>query len=106
MASLCRAAIGASIVFGYPLTFITAREGILSALSIQEPSDTQVKVATVGLLGLFTGLAMVLRNLGFVVAFGGALLGSAVIYVCPALMWVFKCKQDIAKGNAPTGLQR
>jgi hypothetical protein len=42
MASLCRAAIGASIVFGYPLTFITAREGILSALNIQEPSDTQV----------------------------------------------------------------
>jgi hypothetical protein len=42
MASLCRAAIGASIVFGYPLTFITAREGILSALNIQEPTDTQV----------------------------------------------------------------
>jgi hypothetical protein len=39
-------------------------------------------------------------------AFGGALLGSAVIYVCPALMWVYKCRADIAKGNAPTRLQR
>ena len=34
LAALCRVAIGASIVFGYPLTFITAREGVLTALKV------------------------------------------------------------------------
>lgn len=34
LAKVCRLAIGASILFGYPLTFVGARDGILSLLGV------------------------------------------------------------------------
>lgn len=43
LATMCRLAIGASIVFGYPLTFITTREGVFSALNITNPTQKQVR---------------------------------------------------------------
>ncbi|KAG5192010.1 transmembrane amino acid transporter protein-domain-containing protein [Tribonema minus] len=106
LATMCRLAIGASIVFGYPLTFITTREGVFSALGVTKPTKTQIRVATVAILSALTGCAMVLRNLGFVVAFGGALLGSAIIYVFPAVMWVGKCKGDMKRGDKLTGWRK
>ncbi|CAM9399088.1 unnamed protein product [Phaeothamnion confervicola] len=106
LATLCRLAIGLSILFGYPLTFITAREGVLAAAGAEKPSDRTVRLSTVGLLTLFTGVAVVLRDLGFVVSFGGAVLGSLIIYVFPAAMWVAKCRKEIAAGAPPRGLRR
>lgn len=37
LAKACRLAIGSSILFGYPLTFIGARDGILSLLGVRPP---------------------------------------------------------------------
>ena len=51
-------------------------------------------------IAALTGGAMVLRDLGVVVALFGALLGSCVIYIFPALMYMqaFKAK---ATGVSP-----
>ena len=42
----------------------------------------------VSVLLFSTGVAMVLRNLGFLAAFAGAVLGSCIIYIFPALMHI------------------
>lgn len=36
LAKLCRLAIGASIVFGYPLTFVGIRDGVLNLAGIKK----------------------------------------------------------------------
>ena len=40
------------------------------------------------LLGSLTGLALVLKDAGFIVSFNGALMGSAIIYLFPPLMFL------------------
>ena len=42
---------------------------------------------TVGLLVLITTAALLLTDLSFVLAFGGATLGNALIFVYPAIMF-------------------
>lgn len=37
LAKACRLAIGSSILFGYPLTFVGARDGVLSLLGVSQP---------------------------------------------------------------------
>ena len=41
LAKLCRLAIGASIVFGYPLTFVGIRDGVLNLAGIKKVGDRQ-----------------------------------------------------------------
>lgn len=51
-----------------------------------EKRDAATVPLTVTLLSLLTGFALVLKNVGFVVSFGGALIGSMLIYFVPAVM--------------------
>ncbi|CAM9368741.1 unnamed protein product [Chrysoparadoxa australica] len=106
LATFCRLAIGFSILCGYPLTFQPSRDGIFDALGIKNASNNTVRLATVLMLAVFTATGMVLRDLGFVVAFGGAILGSAVIYIFPALMWIRKCKMDVKAGKPLAGWRK
>lgn len=51
------------------------------------------------LLTVLSGLALVLRDVGFVVSFGGALLGSCVIYIYPALMFLRTVARKVKSGE-------
>ena len=57
----------------------------------------------VGFLLACGGAALVLRDLGAVVGFFGALLGSAVIYVIPSLMYRSARRADAAAASARAG---
>eukprot|EP01084_Bolivina_argentea_P292720 503311_1 len=98
-AFLARIAVLGSIACGFPLIFHPAREGLMKALGMSIDNERQRVSVTIGLLGLITGMAMVLRDLGFVVAFGGAILGNALIYIFPAWMWISKCRKDVHAGK-------
>ena len=99
MAKLCRLAIGASIVFGYPLTFVGIRDGVLNLLGNKNPSDKTQTITTLVLLTIVSTLAVFLRDVGFVVSFGGALLGSCIIYIFPALIFLKTMSKKIAAGE-------
>lgn len=43
-------------------------------------------------LGAVTVLALLLKNAGFVVSFNGAVMGSAIIYLFPSMMFLKKNK--------------
>lgn len=64
----------------------------------QEPTETQRKVGTTLLLAFFTAIGVLLTDLGFVVSFGGAVLGSALVFIFPTMMWISKCKKDVKMG--------
>lgn len=83
LATLARAAIGFGILFGYPLTFVSLREG---AMDLAKLPSSASQVVTIVLMSVLTIGALNLKNLGKVVAFSGSLIGANLIYTVPAIM--------------------
>mmetsp|Transcript_11598 Transcript_11598/g.17843 ORF Transcript_11598/g.17843 Transcript_11598/m.17843 type:complete len:491 (-) Transcript_11598:132-1604(-) len=100
---LSRIAVLLSLVFSYPLAFQGARDGVLDLFRIKDRSNKTLNVVTVALLAIVTGVAYSLRDVSLVLAFSGAILGNALIYVFPALMF----RGAVQKmENASEGLKR
>jgi uncharacterized membrane protein len=71
-------------------------------LNMKDRSNKRLNLLTVACLSGITGLALVLRDVSFVLAFGGATLGNALIYIFPALMF----RGSVGKmKDAPQGLK-
>ena len=88
-ATLARLAVGLAILFGYPLTFSALREGAFDLMKLPATGEARKKAlvpVTVSALSLITSLALVIKNLGIVVALSGALIGALLIYFVPAVM--------------------
>jgi sodium-coupled neutral amino acid transporter 11 len=88
LAFLARVGIGVSIIFSYPLNFVGLREGLLEFLGKTEDGKKRAVHwgVTLSLMALMNGASLFLKDLGLVVALGGAILGSALVYIFPALM--------------------
>ncbi|KAL3929827.1 MAG: hypothetical protein SGBAC_012038 [Bacillariaceae sp.] len=84
-----RIAVAISLVFSYPLAFTGCRDGTMDILNIPagKRSASVQNLITVALLTLFTCGAIVLKDVSFVLAFGGATFGNLLTYVYPALMY-------------------
>mmetsp|Transcript_12991 Transcript_12991/g.28085 ORF Transcript_12991/g.28085 Transcript_12991/m.28085 type:complete len:500 (+) Transcript_12991:113-1612(+) len=105
--SLSRVAVAVSIVFSYPLAFAGLRDGVIDILGASEEKRKDsgyLNKMTAALLGGITGLALVVKDLAFVLSFGGATLGNALIYVYPALM--FRSAVKNMGDKASKGLKR
>jgi sodium-coupled neutral amino acid transporter 11 len=61
-------------------------------------SDKANTAVTRLLLAVITALALALDNVGFVISFNGALMGSAIIYIFPSLLFLKSLKNRINKG--------
>ena len=65
------------------------RDGIFDLT--KEPQEERTRSKTnklsVTLLGVVTAIALKLKDLSFVLSFGGATLGNAIIFVFPAMMF-------------------
>eukprot|EP00640_Fibrocapsa_japonica_P006188 CAMPEP_0113951902 /NCGR_PEP_ID=MMETSP1339-20121228/88642_1 /TAXON_ID=94617 /ORGANISM="Fibrocapsa japonica" /LENGTH=110 /DNA_ID=CAMNT_0000960329 /DNA_START=32 /DNA_END=364 /DNA_ORIENTATION=+ /assembly_acc=CAM_ASM_000762 len=66
---------------------------------VKKLSEGQFQTFTAFLLGLATTTALSLPDLGFPASFGGALFGSGVIYIFPAIMMTRTIKKMIAEGK-------
>jgi len=99
LATLARLGVGLSIIFSYPLNFVGLREGLLSLLGWQARAARRTvhAGATVMLLGAMNGLALVVKDLGALAAFSGAIVGSALIYVFPAAMFLQSARRRRAR---------
>uniref|UniRef100_A0A7S4JMK3 Amino acid transporter transmembrane domain-containing protein n=2 Tax=Odontella aurita TaxID=265563 RepID=A0A7S4JMK3_9STRA len=89
LVSVARIAVAFSVVFTYPMPFVGCRDGVLDLMEIprERRTDAYVNSVTVTLLGLVTAAALKFSDISFVLSFGGATLGNALIYVFPALMF-------------------
>ena len=86
---ISRIAVAFALIFTYPLVFVGCRDGFLSLLKVpkEKQTDAFLRTLTISLLTLITIAAINLKDLSFVMSFGGATLGNALIYVFPALMF-------------------
>lgn len=94
LATIARIAIGMGILFGYPLTFTALRDGVFELIKLSpEAKNKHYVPVTIGLLSILTVSALILKNVGFVVSFGGALIGAMLIFTIPALMNIQNIKR-------------
>jgi amino acid permease len=103
--SLSRFAVAISLVFSYPLLFVGTRDGLFDLLKVSENrrTDSLQNKVSVGLVAILTGLAIQVHNLTFVASMSGAILGTALIFIYPTLMF----RAAIAKmGEKATKSQR
>ncbi|KAL3925883.1 MAG: hypothetical protein SGILL_000095 [Bacillariaceae sp.] len=98
--SISRIAVAISLVFSYPLAFVGARDGVTNLLKMKSTPKVQ-NALTVGLLSAVTGLALIIPDVSFVLAFAGATLGNGLIYIFPAFMFrgAIKKKADATVGQ-------
>lgn len=71
----------------YPLAFVGVREGLLDLFQVKKRSNKILNALTVVTLTAITSLALKVKDVSFVLAFAGATLGNALIYVFPSIMF-------------------
>ena len=83
----------------YPLAFTGVRDGILDIANVKDEKRTDglLNAVTVTLLAGVTGLALVIRDLRVLLAFGGATWGNFVTYLFPICMLLSLAKKNSAK---------
>eukprot|EP01036_Dinobryon_divergens_P030819 gene30819-40121_t len=100
LATVARVAIGGGILCGYPLTFTALRDGVMDLCQVPAAQRQQAYTyypVTLGLLGAITAVALRIRNVGQVVSLSGALIGSLLIYIIPAVLNLYnipRCKDS------------
>lgn len=102
LAFLGRIATALSILCGYPLAFVGLRDAVVgmathaaqggSRLGAAIAAPTARAPLTVALMVCATTIAALLTDIGIVVGVTGALMGSAIVYVVPALIFVRAAK--------------
>lgn len=87
LATIARIAIGLGIICTYPLTFTALRDSLFDLAGSNDSIRDKLFVPlTVVVLAGITFVALNVNNVGKVVSFSGALIGSLMIYIFPALL--------------------
>jgi hypothetical protein len=81
-----------SLLCDYCFSFIVVL-CLLLGMKVNATRVTQV------LLGAITGLALVLKNVGFVMGLNGATMGSAIVYIFPSLLFLKSTQRRLASGD-------
>jgi len=102
LAFIARLGITTSVLFSYPLLFLGFRDGVLSLLKLSKYAHRPDvhRLTTVLLIAVVNGLALVLKDLGLITALGGAVLGSTLVYIMPALMAIAVGSRQAKAGGA------
>lgn len=87
LATIARLAITVSLTAGYPLVFSALRDGVFNLMQVDHKHRDNLRLPlTFSLLGLLTGIAIVLKDVGFVCSLSGAMFGTTLIFIIPQLM--------------------
>eukprot|EP01041_Mallomonas_annulata_P000542 gene542-1040_t len=87
LAKIARVAISAAIISGYPFTFCALRDGFMNLCKIpNEKRSSLIPILTISLVSLITFFALILKDVGFIVSLSGASVGSALMFIAPAVM--------------------
>jgi amino acid permease len=88
IAAIARVSVVFGIIFGYPLSFSALREGVwdLAGIISEEEKEFNHLSTTVLLLGVLVGCAITIDNVGVIISLSGALFGTMLIYIFPAVM--------------------
>lgn len=85
-AVLSRFLTGVSVGGSFPIVFAACRSAAFDLFKM--PQKTGRRKMTAILLAAVAGIAMLVEDAGFVVSFNGALMGTAILYIFPAVMFL------------------
>lgn len=92
-AKVSKSLIVTSVVGGFPFVFGACRSAALQLWG--KGRDGEKKTVTALLLSILTGIALLIKDAGFVISFNGALTGTAIIYIFPALLYLKHTSKDV-----------
>lgn len=95
-ATICRLLTAVSILGGYPFLIRACRAETLELYNLitnRKPTRKKEKLTTAILLLSLTLLAMVLSDAGLIIGLVGAVMGSALVYVFPSLLYLSTTKK-------------
>jgi len=98
-AMLCRIFLVLSMVGSYPLMVSSMREEFVKLKYKGEMTDSRFRKWTTIFVSLITGVALVMKDPGFVVSLNGALMASAVIYIFPSIIYLKQINRRIREGS-------
>ncbi len=95
-ASICRLLMAVCVIGGYPFLVraVTNESLALYGKPKDDPvsSRKQESMATIITLVLLTMASLVMKDAGFVIGFSGAVMGSFIVYIFPALLFLSQSK--------------
>ncbi|GAX11521.1 hypothetical protein FisN_22Lh212 [Fistulifera solaris] len=94
-AKVSKSLIVTSVVGGFPFVFDACRSAALQLWGKGREGET--KKVTALLLSILTGMALFVKDAGFVISFNGALTGTAIIYTYPALLYLKHTSKDVTR---------
>jgi len=99
-ASVCRVVTSISLIGAYPL-FMRAIKSTYFELfqKGKDVTDDMNNKATKAFLAFLTGMALILEDAGFMVGMMGAVMGSAIIYVFPSVIFLKLTSRLIEEGK-------
>ena len=104
LATLGRIATAISIIGAHPLLFTGLRDSFLNILPPQVAAKPSAWfLSTVLLLGSATGISLLCKDVGLIVSLVGSSLGSAIVYIFPAYMYLhmLKKRKDLPRVSKP-----
>jgi amino acid permease len=94
-AKVSKSLIVTSVVGGFPFVFDACRSAALQLWG--RGREGEKKKVTALLLSILTGIALFVKDAGFVISFNGALTGTAIIYTYPALLYLKHTSKDVTR---------
>ena len=91
-AALSRFLTAISVGGSFPILFSACRSSAYNLFGLARDSR---KKLTAMMLASLTAIALVVKDAGFVVSFTGALMGTAILYIFPSLMFLRWTKDEI-----------
>ena len=101
LATFARLAVGLALLTGYPFTFTAMRDGIFDlAKAGDEARAKWSKPLNLGLISIVTVLAILLKDVGFVVSLSGALFGTTLMFMVPSYMNICNVKKGVGAARS------
>ncbi len=96
LATLARLAIGLALLTGYPFTFTAMRDGVFDLAKANDTARAKwTRPLNVALISVVTVLAILLKDVGFVVSLSGALFGTLLMFMVPSYMNIQNIKKRV-----------
>lgn len=96
LAVLGRIATFLSILFGFPLAMLGLRDSVASLFVLPAQGG---KLRTILMLSVIATVAILVPDIGLIVGISGALLGAAIVYIFPALIYGAALRHSQADGR-------
>lgn len=102
LASISRFAIGIALLTSYPFAFSGLREGILDFFNVKSQEDREKNFMkyTLVLSSILTSLAIVLKDVGFVVSLSGSTFGCFLMFLVPAFFNIAHAKKLLKENSS------